>query len=201
MQRTLPAWARWIVPAGALAVAGIVAIILLQGPQAAGRRDGPVSDGAQAGGAPQGTAAAGPAAAVQFSFTSLDGRSWTSESLRGKVVFVDFWATWCGPCRAAIPDLAQLSRAFPDDVVVLGVSNEPAETVRAFLSRIDVPYPCIAGKQAQLPREFRGVRSIPTVFVVDRAGRISDVLVGRHTLSQLTTAFRQADALPAPSGG
>lgn len=201
MQRTPSSWARWIVPAGAIAVAGIVAIVMLERPK--GQRGGGAPAGAAdpAAGAQQAGAAPGEQPAVQFSFTSLDGRTWSSDALRGKVVFVDFWATWCGPCRAAIPDLAQLSRAFPDDVVVLGVSNEPAETVRAFLARTDVPYPCIAGRQPQLPREFRGVRSIPTVFVIDRAGRISDVLVGRHTLTQLTTAFRQADALPAAGGG
>lgn len=138
---------------------------------------------------------------VEYRFTSLDGREWSSDALRGKVVFVDFWATWCGPCRATIPELAQLSRAFPDDVVVIGVSKEPASTVTSFIEGKDIPYPCVAAPLPGMPYQFRSVRSIPTIFVIDREGRIARTLVGRHTFSQLSEAFRAADALPAAAGG
>jgi thiol-disulfide isomerase/thioredoxin len=136
---------------------------------------------------------------IEYRFTSLDGREWSSESLKGKVVFVDFWATWCGPCRATIPELAQLSRAFPDDVVVIGVSKEPASTVTSFMEGKDIPYPCVAGPLPGMPYQFRTVRSIPTIFVIDRDGRIARTLVGRHTFSQLSAAFRAADSVPAAS--
>jgi thiol-disulfide isomerase/thioredoxin len=138
---------------------------------------------------------------IEYRFTSLDGREWSSESLKGKVVFVDFWATWCGPCRATIPELAQLSRAFPDDVVVIGVSKEPASTVTSFVEGKDIPYPCVAGPLPGMPYQFRTVRSIPTIFVIDREGKIARTLVGRHTFSQLSAAFRAADAVPASAGG
>lgn len=138
---------------------------------------------------------------IDYRFTSLDGREWSSEALRGKVVFVDFWATWCGPCRATIPELAQLTRAFPDDVVVIGVSKEPASTVTSFIEGKDIPYPCVAGPLPGMPYQFRTVRSIPTIFVIDREGRIASTLVGRHSFSQLSAAFRAADAMPAAAGG
>ncbi len=138
---------------------------------------------------------------IEYRFTSLDGREWSSESLKGKVVFVDFWATWCGPCRATIPELAQLSRAFPEDVVVIGVSKEPASTVSSFVEGKDIPYPCVAGPLPGMPYQFRTVRSIPTIFVIDREGKIARTLVGRHTFSQLSAAFRAADAVPASAGG
>jgi thiol-disulfide isomerase/thioredoxin len=156
--------------------------------------------------APRATAATKPRAddasqPIEYRFTSLDGREWSSESLKGKVVFVDFWATWCGPCRATIPELAQLSRAFPDDVVVIGVSKEPASTVTSFIEGKDIPYPCVAGPLPGMPYPFRTVRSIPTIFVIDREGKIARTLVGRHTFSQLSAAFRAADAVPASAGG
>ena len=138
---------------------------------------------------------------IEYRFTSVDGREWSSEALKGKVVFVDFWATWCGPCVATIPELAQLARAFPDDVVVIGVSKEPSATVTSFMKGRDIPYPIVAGPLPGMPYQFRSVRSIPTIFVIDREGRIARTLVGRHSFSQLSAAFRAADALPAAAGG
>ena len=152
-------------------------------------------------GAPASPRARDASQPIEYRFTSLDGREWSSESLKGKVVFVDFWATWCGPCRATIPELVRLARAFPDDVVVIGVSKEPVATVASFLDGQDIPYPCVAGPLPAMPNQFRSVRSIPTIFVIDRQGRIASTLVGRHTFSQLSAAFRAADALPAAAGG
>ena len=152
-------------------------------------------------GAPASPRARDASQPIEYRFTSLDGREWSSESLKGKVVFVDFWATWCGPCRATIPELVRLARAFPDDVVVIGVSKEPASTVTSFIKGKDIPYPCVAGPLPGMPYQFRTVRSIPTIFVIDREGRIASTLVGRHTFSQLSAAFRAADSLPAAAGG
>lgn len=164
----------------------------------AAKAPGAPKSGATAAGKPRADDASQP---VEYRFTSVDGREWSSEALKGKVVFVDFWATWCGPCRATIPELARLARAFPDDVVVIGVSKEPASTVTSFIEGKDIPYPCVAGPLPGMPYQFRTVRSIPTIFVIDREGRIASTLVGRHSFSQLSAAFRAADSLPAAAGG
>jgi thiol-disulfide isomerase/thioredoxin len=207
-------WSRLALPLGIVAVLGIAVAVMMDVPdevsttpeRSAGVVQQPSPAGTQVQ-APRAAATASPKTAadaaqpISFSFTSLDGREWSSESLRGKVVFVDFWATWCGPCVATIPELAQLSRAFPDDVVVLGVSKEPVSTVTSFIKGRDIPYPLVAGQLPGMPYQFRTVRSIPTIFVIDRDGRISNVLVGRHSFSQLSAAFRAADALPARVGG
>jgi thiol-disulfide isomerase/thioredoxin len=222
-------WSRLAIPLGAAAALAIVVIVLSGVPrdastvrnsmqpepagEPASQPPPPVADRAsrtpaapakespsraQAATKPRADDASQP---IEYRFTSLDGREWSSESLKGKVVFVDFWATWCGPCRATIPELAQLSRAFPEDVVVIGVSKEPASTVSSFIEGKDIPYPCVAGPLPGMPYQFRTVRSIPTIFVIDREGKIARTLVGRHTFSQLSTAFRAADAVPASAGG
>jgi thiol-disulfide isomerase/thioredoxin len=221
-------WSRLLLPLGAVAMLGILIVVMMSVPpeastvrtpmqpdQAAAREPAaPAKErtarapaepkgrtpAATKSGAPKSGSPAAPQP-IEYRFTSLDGREWSSESLKGKVVFVDFWATWCGPCRATIPELVRLARAFPDDVVVIGVSKEPVATVAAFLDGQDIPYPCVAGPLPAMPNQFRSVRSIPTIFVIDRQGRIASTLVGRHTFSQLSAAFRAADALPAADGG
>ena len=221
-------WSRVVLPLGAVAALGILAVVMMSVPpeastvrspmqqeQAAASAREPAAPAREraaraaaepkartpAATAPVKSGAADASQPVQYSFTSVDGREWSSESLKGKVVFVDFWATWCGPCRATIPELARLARAFPDDVVVIGVSKEPASTVTSFIEGKDIPYPCVAGPLPGMPYQFRTVRSIPTIFVIDREGRIASTLVGRHTFSQLSAAFRAADSLPAAAGG
>ena len=217
-------WSRLILPLGAVAALGVLVVVLVAVPQEASTVRGPMqaeqpaepatksAAAAREAGAlakdrgaraatPRKSRAADPTQPIEYRFTSLDGREWSSEALKGKVVFVDFWATWCGPCRATIPELAQLARAFPDDVVVIGVSKEPASTVKPFVDGQDIPYPCVAGPLPSMPQQFRSVRSIPTIFVMDRQGRISTTLVGRHSFSQLSAAFRAADSLPAAAGG
>lgn len=225
MAQGVPAgWSRLILPLGAVAALGILVVVMVAVPpeastvrdsmqreQPAAAAPGPAAaTNDRAARAPEQPKASGPPAKpraddasqpVEYRFTSLDGREWSSDALKGKVVFVDFWATWCGPCRATIPELAQLSRAFPDDVVVIGVSKEPASTVTSFVEGKDIPYPCVAAPLPGMPYQFRSVRSIPTIFVIDREGRIARTLVGRHTFSQLSEAFRAADALPSPAGG
>lgn len=132
-----------------------------------------------------------------YEFTALDGRVLTPTTLAGKVVFIDIWATWCGPCRKTIPHLESLSKAFPEDVVVVGVSSEPAATVTKFLASNPVSYPMVA-PAPRMARPFSAVQTIPTIFVLRRDGTLSTVLVGSHDVEQLIAAFRSADSPVVP---
>lgn len=112
--------------------------------------------------------------------TDLDGKVITSEALRGKVVLVNFWATWCPPCRAEIPDLIELQEKYKDSLVVLGISEDEAspDVVRAFAAQYKMNY-FVAMTTPELARVFRGVAALPTTYVIDREGKIVQHHVGQ----------------------
>lgn len=114
-----------------------------------------------------------------FSMTDLEGRTITSAELRGKVVLVNFWATWCPPCRAEIPDLVKLQTTYRDKLVVIGVSEDeaPVEEVKAFAAAQKMNYPIVM-ITPELSKIFTGVSALPTTFVIDPDGRMQQRHVG-----------------------
>ena len=87
----------------------------------------------------------------------------------GKVVLVDFWATWCGPCRALIPELNEFQEKFKDDLVVIGVSDEPEGKVRGFLRNTKVTYTQAVDTKARMKKAL-GVKGIPHVMIISTDG-------------------------------
>ncbi len=116
------------------------------------------------------------------SFTLTDvstGRTIDPSSWRGKVVIVNFWATWCGPCRMEIPDLIKLQDKYRDHLVVVGLSIDegPIEAVKAFAAAEKINYPvAVVGKDIE--KLFGGITSVPSTFIVSPDGGIVQRHVG-----------------------
>ncbi len=140
-------------------------------------------------------AARQPTYAVQ----TRDGRVLTADSLRGRVVLVNVWATWCAPCRVEMPALQQLADAYAaDSVVVLGLSVDrgPAADVDAFLAEREITYP-VAIVDDRTVAAFGGVRGYPTSLLLDRDGIVRHSVVGPIGPLTLRPALRRllADTL------
>jgi thiol-disulfide isomerase/thioredoxin len=114
-----------------------------------------------------------------FTITDLDGKTSSSSEWRGKVVIVNFWATWCPPCRAEIPDLIALQDKYRDQVVVVGISEDegPVEDVRRFAQEHRINYPIAMVTPAHRDI-FTGITALPTTFVLDTQGRLAQKHVG-----------------------
>jgi thiol-disulfide isomerase/thioredoxin len=120
-----------------------------------------------------------PSKLLPFSALDLDGREVSSSSWLGKAAIVNFWATWCLPCRKEIPALVSLQTKFGADLAVVGVLDDEASTefVRAFGAGLGVNYPIVRTSSA-IERSFSQVLVFPTTYMVDTAGRIVYVHVG-----------------------
>ena len=128
-----------------------------------------------------------------FTVTDLDGKTVSFADLRGKVVLVNFWATWCPPCRAEIPDLVALQDKYRDKLVVIGISEDEDATpaqVKAFGVERKVNYPIVM-KTPELAKIFKGVSALPTTFVIDPEGKIRQRHVGmlRAQTTELETQY------------
>jgi cytochrome c biogenesis protein CcmG/thiol:disulfide interchange protein DsbE len=135
----------------------------------------------------------GPQTMPQFRYTSLDGVELSADSLRGKVVLVNFWATWCTPCRVEMPALDRMHRRHAaEGFVVVGLAMDRASTaqVRAFVEERGVHYPIAhVGPEAELA--FGGVRGYPTSFLLDRTGRVRHTVIGPVAPLSLEPAVRR----------
>jgi thiol-disulfide isomerase/thioredoxin len=122
---------------------------------------------------------------------TLDGKQVSLADFRGKVVVVNVWGSWCGPCRAEAPMLAQASRELAGKgVVFLGIdSRDPSkDAAKAFVRRFDVPYPSLYDQQGSTLLAFRGTltpNSVPSTVVVDPQGRVSGSVLGSLTRTTL----------------
>ena len=114
-------------------------------------------------------------AAPAWELKDLDGKAVKLSDFKGKVVLLNFWATWCPPCRQEIPDLVALQNQYKDKgLVVIGVSldqNGPAG-VKAFVSRMKINYPVVMG-DAKTLEAYGNFQAIPTTFFIDRAGNVA----------------------------
>lgn len=137
-------------------------------------------------------------AAPDFQVTTLAGQALSSEQLRGKVVLVNFWATWCPPCRVEMPGFqAVYDRRKDQGFVVLGISTDAGgrEPVERFLAERDITYP-VAMATGSVVRDFGGANVLPTSFLIDRDGRVRYEVRGIFTSVALGQAVDRLLAEP-----
>jgi len=135
--------------------------------------------------APDGSLAAG-APAPDFTLQDLGGESVTLSQYRGKVVFLNFWASWCPPCRAEMPSMERLYEVFAnDDFVMLAVNIEQdAEAVRGFLRQHPHAFPVLLDLE-ETTQLLYGVDRFPETFLIDRQGRIVERYIGARDWSSV----------------
>jgi len=131
-----------------------------------------------------GKAAGAPAQAPSFSGVTIDGKPFSSASLKGKAYIVNFFATWCPPCRSEIPDMVAVQKAYEaKGFTFIGIAvNETEPSVKSFIKSKGITYPVLMATPALVGAFNRyvdgGITGIPTSFVVDSSGNLTDAMVG-----------------------
>ena len=128
---------------------------------------------------------------------TLDGRTITTKDLAGKVAVFNFWATWCPPCRAEIPDLVKLQDQYRDHIVIIGVSSDdgPSDKVSQFAAEYKMNYPIVM-ETPELVKAFPGIFALPTTFVVAPDSKMVQKHVGQIRPAQLELEARVLAKLP-----
>jgi len=118
--------------------------------------------------------------APEIVLKTLEGKTVKLSDYKGKIVIVDFWATWCPPCRKGIPDLIELQKTYSKDLVVLGISLDQERTLKdlkPFIENYGINYPVVLGDE-KVVKDYGGINAIPTSFIIDQKGFIIDSHVG-----------------------
>lgn len=129
----------------------------------------------------------------EFSEAALDGTTLHSESLKGKLTIVNFWATWCGPCIIEIPDLVTLYDEWSErPFEIIGVSMDPEgfELVEPFAADYQMTYPIIIDEGA-LAEAFGGVYALPTTFLVDASGTVVYRFIGLFPFEEMRESMQE----------
>ena len=140
--------------------------------------------------------------APEFTLKDADGKVVRLADYRGKVVLLDFFATWCGPCKIEIPWFTEMERKNKDrGFAVLGVSmdDEGWEVVKPFLAELGVNYRVVIGNDATA-QMYGGVDALPTTFLIDQSGKIAAVHVGLASKKDFEDGIQQLLQSPAPGG-
>jgi thiol-disulfide isomerase/thioredoxin len=120
-----------------------------------------------------------PDAAPAFQLNDLNGKPVSLAEAKGKIVLLNFWATWCGPCRAEIPDLVDLQKRYADkfEIIALATDEDDPDEVRRFVLQSGINYRVAMSSDA-VRRDYGGIAALPTSFVIDPQGRIVQKHVG-----------------------
>jgi len=132
--------------------------------------------------------------APDFALESLDGKTVRLSDFRGKAVLLNFWATWCQPCKIEMPWFEQLQKQYaPDGLQVIGVAMDDAskEDIAKFVKNLGVDYPILLGKE-NVGDAYGGVQFLPATFYVGRDGRVVDKVFGLKGRDEIEGIVKKA---------
>ncbi|MFN0108182.1 MAG: redoxin domain-containing protein [Blastocatellia bacterium] len=130
--------------------------------------------------------------AANFALTDLNGKSFNLKNLRGKIVVVDFWASWCGPCRETMPHIEKLHKEFKSQgLVVLGINDEDIDDAKKFVQKNGYTFPTLVDVESAVS-ELYGITGIPQTLVIDRDGKIFAHFYGSGEEDALREAVKVA---------
>ena len=143
---------------------------------------------------PDDVKSAGKPAPLQFTLKDMNGVDVKLASFKGKVILLNFWATWCGPCRAEIPSLIELQKQYADDLVVLGFSvDDPVAKLKPYAKEFQINYPILVGLGREDVQEaFGPLWGIPVSVIIARDGTIQKKHSGIATKEQFEREIRTA---------
>jgi thiol-disulfide isomerase/thioredoxin len=138
-----------------------------------------------------------PDPAPDFKVKDLDGKELSLESAKGKVILLNFWATWCGPCRMEIPSLVRLQDRYKDQLQIIGmdVDDDDENVVREVVKSEGINYPVVLTTM-QVRLAYGGIGALPTVFVINPQGRVVQKHVGLFNPALYETEVRALLNLP-----
>jgi thiol-disulfide isomerase/thioredoxin len=141
--------------------------------------------------------ASNPQPMPAFLVNDVDGNPVSTAAWKGKVVLLNFWATWCPPCRAEVPVLVDLATRYKDRVQIIGVSlDDGPEEVRAFVKDEGINYPVVMASR-EIVAEYGGVPALPTLFVVNADGNVVQKHEGLYSRELYETEIRLLLGLPS----
>ena len=132
--------------------------------------------------------------APDFTLTDMDGKAVQLSSFRGKAVLVNFWATWCEPCKIEMPWFVDLQKKYgPQGLQILGVAMDDADdkTISGFARKMGVNYPVLKGTE-KVADIYGGLDSLPATFFVDRSGKVVQEAVGLISESVIEDAIKES---------
>ena len=116
--------------------------------------------------------------APDFTLPAQDGKKISLSDYKGKVIIINFWSTWCPPCRKEIPDFIKLYNKYKDKgFIILGISSEDKARLKDFVQSNGINYPILIGDNS-VAEAYGGIQYIPTTFIIDRKGKISKKFIG-----------------------
>lgn len=132
--------------------------------------------------------------APDFSLESLDGKNTRLSDFRGKAVLLNFWATWCGPCKIEMPWFVELQNQYASQgLQIVGVAMDDAskEDIAKFAKDMGVNYPILIGEEA-VGDEYGGVPALPESFIIGRDGKIVDKILGLRGKAEIEDSIKKA---------